>query len=244
MSQRSYYLKKLLEGFGIVLSILLAFGIDAAWQNHQEKEEEDRMLLSLRDEFLVNEQRAAEAVAFHTALRAAGDSLLIVARRGQPEAAQLDELIVNLTWYGSFIVFESASLDAVVLGGKLDLIRNEELRRLLTGWRGALEQAARVEAQEFVHYTEVWLPILRSHANLAQVGNAARAVPGSNEPYWYEPVTDAGDRVDHTPLLRDRAFLNAVTEKLWVEDGVLREYRSLEDRVDQVLALLDSEITR
>lgn len=233
---------RLLEGVGIVLSILLAFGIDAAWQNHQENQEEARLLLALRDEFRVNEQRVAEAINFHRALRATGDSIISEARTPRRSAADFDRLLVDLTWWGGFIVFESASLDAVVLGGKLDLIRNEELRRLLTGWRGALDQAARQEAQEFVHYHEVWLPVLRGKTNLAQVGNAALGVPGNEDPYWFGPVPDAGSSLDHRPLLQDRALLNAVTEKLWIEDSVLREYGILEGKVGQILAVLGDEI--
>ena len=180
------------EGVAILVSILLAFGIDAAWQDRADRAEESRILSALHDEFLVNQTRVAEAIAFHSALKSAGFSLLEAARPGAPTPTveSVDDLIANFTWWGGFFVFESASLDAVILGGRLDVIENEDLRRLLTGWRGSLEQTARQEAPEFIHYNEVWLPILRRRANLAQIGNASTTQPGSDEPYLWTPVPE------------------------------------------------------
>jgi hypothetical protein len=232
------------EGLAILVSILLAFGIDAAWENRQERAEELRVLTALHDEFLVNQTRVAENIAFHSALRSSGLAILDAAGNGGAdlERAEIDEMIVDLTWWGGFLVFESASLDAVILGGRLDLIENEEVRRLLTGWRGALEQTARQESEEFVHYNDVWMPHLRRRANVAQIGNAATEVPGSREAYWYDPVPIPMAEMNHGPLLSDPEFLNPVVQKVWIEDGVLQQYELLEARVDELLSVLAREI--
>jgi hypothetical protein len=232
------------EGLAILVSILLAFGIDAAWENREERAEELRILSSLRNEFGVNQSRVAENIAFHSTLRSTGIAILEAARgtAADLDGNVLDEMIVDLTWWGGLLVFESASLDAVILGGRLDLIQNEELRRLLTGWRSAVEQTARQEAEEFVHYSDVWMPLLRRRANVAQIGNAATKVPGSTEPFVTEPVPVPLAERDHRPLLNDAEFLNAVVQKIWIEDIVLQQYRILEDRVEELVAVLDGDI--
>ena len=47
----------LAEGLLIVVSILVAFSIDAWWQERQDRVEEKRILNALRDEFLVNAEK-------------------------------------------------------------------------------------------------------------------------------------------------------------------------------------------
>jgi hypothetical protein len=99
-----------------------------------------------------------------------------------------------------------------------------------------------MEAPEFVHYNGVWIPLLRVHSNLSQIGNAARAMPGSQAPYAFDPVPDPQAHVDHRPLLENREFLNAIVEKLWIEDSVLLEYEGLEVRVRDVLERLQEQL--
>ena len=55
---------------------------------------------------------------------------------------------------------------------------------------------------------------------------------------------DTRSRADHRPLLSDQDFLNAVVEKLWVEDSVLLEYAVLEVRVAELLESLERELGR
>ena len=49
---RSRYL--VIEGGVIVLSILLTFGFDALWAQHQERLEEEQILASLKSDFVAN----------------------------------------------------------------------------------------------------------------------------------------------------------------------------------------------
>jgi hypothetical protein len=245
MPKLSQLSKRLSEATAIVLSILLAFAIDAAWQNRRERNEEARMLTALRDEFTVNQERLSEITAFHADLRATAQALM--ATGSQPasvSADSADQMITDVTWWGGFISFESAALDAVILSGKLDLLEDEGLRRLLTAWRRDIAAAASLETQEFAHFSEVWLPLLRAHANLAQIANTTTTFPGSEQAYHGVKIPVALTTVDHRALLRDREFQNALVQKAWIEDDVLRQYRLLEPQVVKLLQVLDREIKR
>jgi hypothetical protein len=239
-------MRRIGEGAAILVSILIAFGIDAAWQRSGEREEESRILSALHAEFVVNQQILADKTAFHAALRAAAFDLLEAARPGAPsvQASSVDEMIGRLTWWGGFWVFESASLDAVILGGNLDVIRNEGLRTLLTGWRAAVEQTERQEAPELTHAYDTWLPYLKSNTNMAQLGNVSTGIPGGDAPSWYEALPDPMPHVDNRPLLDDPEFLNTLVERLWLEDSVLKQYSLLEARVNELLDALEREIQR
>ncbi len=246
MNKSKLLVRRIGEGAAILVSILIAFGIDAAWERSGEREEESRILSALHAEFVINQQVLADKTAFHTALRAAAFDLLEAAKPGAPavEASSVDEMMGRLTWWGGFWVFESASLDAVILGGNLDVIQDEGLRSLLTGWRAAVEQTERQEAPELTHSYETWLPYLKSHSNMAQLGNVSLGIPGGDEPSWYEPLPDPMAQVDNRPLLDDPEFLNILVERLWLEDSVLHQYSLLEGRVAELLDALEREIQR
>lgn len=232
------------EALAIVLSILLAFAIDAWWQDRAEYREETRALRALRDEFEVNRQLLAKFVAFHSDLRSSALAILQLAADPTAEIAteEMDRMIVDVAWWGSFFSFESAALDAVILGAKLDLLNNEALRRMLADWRGQLASASAQNTQEFEHYFGVLMPILRPRANLAQISNASLNVPGNffDDPGVILPIP-AG-RVDHRALISDREFQNAVVEKAWIEDDMLRQYGILEPKIEKLLETLNSEI--
>ena len=233
------------EALAIVLSILLAFAIDAWWQDRAEYREETSVLLALRDEFETNREVLAQLIAFHSDLRASSLAVLKFAADPTAEisADEADLMIIDIAWWGSFVTFESASLDAVILGAKLDLLDNPSLRRMLTDWRSRLAATAGQNAQEFEHYTGTLMPILRLRTNLAQISNASLRVPG--DVYIESDDTELpvpAERLDHRALLTDREFQNAVVDKFWIEEDMLRQYRWLEPRIEQLLETLNSEI--
>lgn len=87
-----------IESFVIVGSILLAFAIDAAWQESQDRRKDGAALVSLTSEFAENRQRLLASKATH--LRARDDALAmlraIVDQGDPPGTYQLpDSLLLN-----------------------------------------------------------------------------------------------------------------------------------------------------
>jgi len=232
------------EALAIVLSILFAFAIDAWWQDRAEYHEETGVLLALRDEFEANREVLAQLIAFHSDLQASALTLLKLAAAPAAEigAEEFDRMIIDVTWWGSFVTFESASLDAVILGAKLDLLKDPALRRMLTDWRSQLAATASQNEQEFEHFFGTLMPILRPRTNLAQLSNASLSVPGHffADPGATLPVP--AEHLDHRTLINDREFQNAVVEKYWIEEDMLRQFHWLEPKIEQLLATLNSEI--
>ena len=120
--------------------------------------------------FTVNHERIAQIVAFHSSLRATAISLMQTAT--QPTAISsdaTDQLITDVSWWGGFISPESAALDAIVLGGKLEVIEDETLRRLLSGVAESCDATRPPRKHELRvrPLWRVWLPLLRAKTNLA-----------------------------------------------------------------------------
>ncbi|WP_412069184.1 hypothetical protein [Rubrivirga sp. IMCC43871] len=228
----------------VVAGVLIALALNAWWGDRQQAQEEHRLLASLLGEVEANEARVARIVAFHTALRQTATTLLEASANPASDvsADSADQLLTDVSWWGSYTRLQTAVLDAAVQDGQLDLVRADSLRRLLGTWHTELA-AVRVQREvELAHFQDVWVPLLRSETELAQVSNLAETVPGSGEPYQGATLPTPPTPTDHRPLLQSRALRNALVQKVWIEDDVLYKYGQLERLLQRIRAALEREV--
>ena len=141
--QRVPWLRLALEGVVVVASILLAFGIDAWWDGRQAIGSEEELLVGLREEVAANLEN----------LRADLDSLELnrdrLNRFVSSDPARFGESLGDSAWqsvvrplYRDFSPKLSYGfLDATVAAGKLELIRDVELRAALAGLKRLQDEA-------------------------------------------------------------------------------------------------------
>lgn len=228
----------------VVAGVLIALAINAWWGARQQAQEEQHLLAALLDEFTANQNRLADLVAFHEGVKATTQRLLVLSVNPPASlpADSLDQLLADATWWSSYTTLESTVLDAAVQDGQLNLIQTDSLRRLLSTWRSQVGAAAAQSEQEFAHYSEVWLPLLRAEADLGQISNRASVIPGTETPYQGESVPLLVPRADHHPLVQSRALRNALVQKLWIEDDVLYQYGRLQTLLGRILDALEREV--
>ncbi len=228
----------------VVLGVLTAVALNAWWQGQQQNREEQRLLVSLLDEFTANQDRLAEILAFHQALKVTTSTLLDVSANPSYTISpdSVDQLLADVTWWASYTTLESTVMDAAVQDGQLDLVRTDSLRRLLGTWRSEVESAKSQSAQEYAHHSGVWLPLLQLEADIAQFANKATQIPGSDAPYQGAPIPLTRERTDHWPLIQSRGLRNALVQKLWIEDDVIYQYGSLEPLLSQIIEALEEEV--
>ena len=228
----------------VVAGVLIALALNAWWQGRERNREEQRLLVALHDEFSANRERLARILAFHEDVKETARTLLAVSAEPAADisADSADQLLTDVSWWGSYTSLETTVLDAAVQDAQLDLIETDSLRRMLATWRTEVADAAAQSHQEFTHFADTWLPLLRTEADLAQIANKAAHIPGSNEPYPGAPIPLTLDRQDHRSLIRTRAVRNALVQKLWIEDDVLYHYRGLEPLLDRIVGALQHEI--
>ena len=133
MSQRTRQL--LSEGILIVVSILVAFTIDAWWEERQERNEEQRLLLSLKHEFQTNIETLPSHIDGH--LRSNRAAVELARRQRQAAAEHPFEfhsadlaMVIN---HGSTDP-QTVVLDAMLQSGELRYISNPEIRERLGVW--------------------------------------------------------------------------------------------------------------
>ena len=137
-----------IEGIVIVLSILLAFGIDALWDQHQQRLEEEEILASLESDFAANLQSVTRIIAAHGIFR---DRVVTLMRLSPEEIralsqTQVSEIMLSLANPWTFDAVRGTT-DTLVSGGKLGALREPKLRESLLTFLNRLS-----DSQEDVAY--------------------------------------------------------------------------------------------
>jgi hypothetical protein len=128
-----------LEAFAIVGSILLAFAIDAWWQQRNEIRQADALIVDLHADFEASQEHLAEWLAGAQWMHRTTSELL-----EKIKSADTDEeiLVRHETIVGSIgaATYDpiSATLDAMLSSGQINLIENIELRNALALWQQKL----------------------------------------------------------------------------------------------------------
>ncbi len=128
------------EAVAIVLSILLAFAIDAWWAEKKESDVEHAALLSLRSDFIASREQMA------TVLLSLENARTDFARFQSATTAELIEIDPDtkrkfLTAFVKNHTFDpvTATLDALVNDGRLGLISDAQLLTQLSSWQSNLD---------------------------------------------------------------------------------------------------------
>ena len=123
------------EAVVIVTSILLAFAIDAWWDERQERVEEAEILLGLQSEFLRYRDDLTKSTEHHANTRLLTEELMAATRRGSwdSETLSIDHALTTLSDPTSHD-FGGGVLDALISAGRLEIISDNDLRVKLASW--------------------------------------------------------------------------------------------------------------
>ena len=137
-----WFKSRLGEAIAIVLSILIAFAIDAGWDEWQDRSEEGELLAALRTEYETNLELAQEVIDGHRS------HMADVGITSGLRPADYDTLSVNTA---SRLVLSLANpwtfdpvlgtTETLIASGRIALIRDRELTEMLTTFVNFVEDA-------------------------------------------------------------------------------------------------------
>ena len=202
------------EGAAIVVSILLAFWIQAWWDERQERDDVRSMLLAVLEDFEESKEEIESFRNFASAREASTLRLLEIAYDPsiEPDQAIIDGLLSDMNGFWTVVPIVTGSLDTLALSGNLGLVNNEKLRRELGSLRSDVEHYQFVITSDYEFWWQVWLPFMRQRGYLPQVWRANRTSPDSVWYGWPEfPITPT-ESMAHSQLLADKEFQNILFE--------------------------------
>ncbi len=230
------WLRVFVEGVVIVLSILLAFGLQAWWDGVQEREQEREALERLAAEFAAVESVLREWQAMHRATFDAGEALLAQTGSEGPLSISADSVGKLIATFGEESTVEAPTgvLSSLIASGQLSLIRSQELRTQLAGWQALIANLQHDEDQAVETMERRVLPYFESRI-------AIRSVIALRELYPREPSTFPDGFLQ---LIADREFENLVESRILVLYWVLDAYVETLENVAGIRSLIQDELAR
>ncbi len=238
------------EAAAIVVSILMAFAIDAWWNDRQERAEEREVLESLYTEFEANRDEVASVISFHDREIQTIETLL---KLTQDEILELptETVEVMVSSFAMARTFDAVrgSIDALYSAGKLGILRDRELREALTTFVNIFDDA--VEDANYLRQSSitVWKEIARNggpwRTKFGDVTAEECAVPLPqaicyiNDTLDFLPVATPQDllRLRNNAVLMGYVYQNKVD--LVFYSG---EIRDVQRRIESVLRLLEENL--
>jgi len=240
----------LVESITIVLSILLAFAIDAAWDSRHEREEEMRFLGSIDAEIAQNLERIEGARRFRTWKRAAALELLDLSVRAEgADAAQIDARSAALTWF-DVGRWQTDAVDTLLAGGRLAVVEDLALRRKIVTLPATIAALVKVETMDQANCLGSFIPYLIREGSFAQVVNANVSYPPDATPDLapseqaaapYQKLPVAAPR-DHRELLARSEYLGLVTQAYTDQEDLLFMLDHTKRQLRDVQAAIRAEL--
>ena len=233
------------EGTVIVLSILLAFWIDAWWQETEERERELVVLQALLGDLQSMRGAFDRQRAYNEGILAATTKLLESGAGGDSvlDRDQVDDLLGDIVWYNASGVWESATMDLLVSAGDLATLSDIDLVRLLVPLHNRLKNAqARYKLDE-AFYRDELVPFLVTNGNLPQILAGIDHAPGVPAWSYGFPEINIAVTRDHNELLSNTEFQGLLAAKIDLQHDILRyTLGNLDDDLDEVILVLKARL--
>lgn len=241
MNQSDRASRFLIEAFVIVVSILLAFGIDAWWDSRLERVEEREVLAGLRREFTGYRDALERSLEQHADMLAAMSAILASVDDGAWTSAewQMDVALARLIQPPTSDLGNGVR-DALVQAGRLELVSDVLLRERLAQWAGHYEEVLDDETFSRALVFDRVIPYLtRQGLDLSAVLIPGAIAGTGGESAWPVSVRRIGDDpAAARRLLSDPEFKSIVEVRyaFWHHAG--GEYRAALAAAEEILDLL------
>jgi hypothetical protein len=177
MNSQKTAMRLFAEGSVIIVSILVAFWIDASWAERLARIEEQDAIAALHAEALANQLVLSDVVRRVEADHAGARAFFELGERESTTASvrSADPILQSL-WRPNTYALKDGALNGLTMSGRLSLIQDAELRRLLADWQS--QSADLAERQGNLAALEVAVLTAVGHHEGAQAWLMTDARPG------------------------------------------------------------------
>ena len=216
----------------IVGSILLAFGIDAWWDERQDREAEQEILSGLHEEFTRIAEGLQRSGARWDSVAVAIGTALAAAEAGRDLSLAQARASVGAVTFPNTFDPGSGVRDALIASGRLELIRDGELRNQLVAWDGVLREVQDNEVAGRAFILDHVIPYLAEHGAL---------VGGSNPRVPWTAVNEDDELAAYSAILRDTEFFGLASTRYSYITVSLFEYEATSEFVAGLLSLIEAQ---
>lgn len=216
----------------IIVGILIALAVNDRWSNHLDRAEEQNILESIRDDVaatleLIQQTRSrVEADIKKLKIFSAGST----GEAGQYDAERMAEALHSL-WDVPPLALRNSTHKEIQTSGRLRLISNPKVRRLLAQFQQKYEFASLTYLDAFQHQHLKLDPYLLTKIQVSQISPYALEHDAGKSPV---PLTPLPPIKDHRALLDDVEFQNHVAAKYLLLTYYLQQTHELTDALNEL----------
>ena len=224
------------EAGAIVISILLAFAIDAWWDDRRDQQAEQWLLQRLKADFVEIQSSLQLIEQEHRETSAACIALLNFPMGTPLPASPEVDRMVALVFLTSRTFNPGSGAAAAFLNNEgASLVENQPLANLLLAWPGVVEELKEEDAFLQEGIANRWIPFLKSRVSLgpylASYPEIMSVLPSH--------VSNPASRTD---LIVDQEVVNNLLDRSKSPPVALRDTKPVLAAVEKILVLLDKEI--
>lgn len=222
----------------IIVGILIALAVNDWWGNRLDRAEEQKILESIKEDVdatlkLIQSTRSrVETDRQKLKILSAGSS----GEAGQYNTERMATLLHSL-WDVPPLALQTSTHKELQTSGRLRLITNPKVRRLLAHFQQKYEFATQTYLDAFQHQQLKLDPYLLAKIQVSQISQHALSNDAGKTP---EPLTPLSPVKDHRDLLDDFQFQNQVAAKYFLLTYYLQQTHELTDALNE----LNSELTK
>ena len=232
MNQRIPFQRIFAEGAIIVVSILLAFWIDAWWSERQVRADEREAIAQLVDDFRTNAERLKTVRGVHEmALNAAYELLARARMGGQPQSDATSAELVYLSLRSHTFDPLLGGTNSLIQSGRLNILTNSSLRAALAGWPDIVEDLSGDEWTENRTTFDQIAPYLIAKGAMYDALRSAGRMQR----------LDAEPRSDLSGLISDPVYLEMMSWRVNNLENVLEEVDIVEASIHSILEMLEAD---
>jgi len=230
-----------------VVSILVAFAIDAWWDGYQDRQREHEILVGLRADFqssrsgLVSRMELARRMA-----RGAKDFLDVIRSHQGSEPVEVPDDLVLAVLGGPTYEPAMNTLDSAVASGEIELLRDDDLRAELADWRRILSDTGEDEREVRRVTNEQLIPLLARSLDLGPYFNMLLTWSGG-DPFGAGRLIGNQTRSElqgQASLLVDTELIAALSMRKFYVEFAAADLEELLASLDRSVGILDTQIQR
>ena len=219
-----------IEGVVIVGSILLAFWIDATWENYQKDAEGQQLVAALILDIDTTQRHIEDLIDRSERTRLLATQLLEALANSQ-QSTDLRSLLLNT---GSVLVYHqwhptTDTYDQALGSGDLAAIDSLQIRSALARYSGDLFQIGLFYESAKMQYFDQHEPFLVANTVYSELAAS----------WWKDKLVEAPFSTDIDRLIGNREFWNLLTLKLELEEAILARLESAVSTSNEIRALLE-----
>ena len=218
----------ILEGFAVLVGVLLAFWVESAGQDRQDAERAARLLSALRAEIQVNAAQLDERIADAAQEIALIDSVFGAVVLPPAGVTPTPEDVTNVvSWIGPVVLqpYQRGALDDLLTSGGLPLVQDDQVRQMVLEYARMLDREAGRQENGVDFWNDHLSGYYFEHANIAGFIVAGRLGLES-----LPPSVGA--------FVNSRRFANLLAERRAIVNRLRAARVTLKEHVDSMIVLL------